>query len=214
MVYNTKQRVTAATLGLGILLGSYAFAPQAQADSETDYRLGAMISIPFSLKVTSFFDWQNIRLGLVGQVASVEETKRTFERDYHRVYLDGALQSTTLTGSHQVSSSGSDFVVGGQLEVYFTPFADKIEYGAAAGPVIGSREVQFAGLLGYNNKTGLFGDTGVMFPYSKVGLRMDRGGFTPYAAATTLSAFEEKKITLVRDVYTDTFNVTPVGLPN
>jgi hypothetical protein len=48
---------------------------------------------------------------------------------------------------------GSDFVVGGQLEVYFTPFAGKIEYGAAAGPIIGSREVQFAGLLGYNNKT-------------------------------------------------------------
>lgn len=59
-----------------------------------------MISIPFSLKVTSFFDWQNIRLGLVGQVASVEETKRTFERDYHRVYLVYcSLNIITLFGS-------------------------------------------------------------------------------------------------------------------
>jgi hypothetical protein len=220
MVYNAKQKVISASLGLGMIFGSYAFAPEARADYETEYRLGAMISLPFNIKGGNFFDWQNIRLGLVGQIAAVEETRRTFERDYDRTFdgtdpgNPGNLVSQTLTGTHQVSSSGRNFVVGGQLEIYFTPFADKIECGAAAGPIIGTREVQLAGLMGYNNKAGLFGDVGLMLPYSKVGLRIDARSYSPYAAATTLGAFEEEKIYLYNNVFNDTFTPVSPGIPN
>ena len=219
MTYNGKRSITATSIGLGLLLVSSAIPSHVQAVTETEYRLGAMASIPFGVNVVNFFAWKKIRLGLVGQIASVRGTEIIFERDYNKTFdgvgpeNPGQLTSQTLTGMHQLSTSKSNFAVGGQLELYFTPFADKIEYGELAGPIIGTREVQLAGLIGYNNLTGIFEDVGLMLPYSKIGFSIDAGIFSPYVAGTTLGAFGEKKIDLFQNVYNDNYTGRKNSVP-
>jgi hypothetical protein len=132
----------------------------AQASSSGEARVGAVLQIPFGLEGGGF-DIANLRLGVVCQLAEVEDDTATDDGD--RAY-------------------------GAELGAYVEPLGGWNISGEVLG-FYGTTDVQGAVGMGYDMADGIYANVKLMAPYSEIGVRF-LGPLEIYGGLRTLGDFD------------------------
>jgi len=178
--------------------------------ASNEFRVGAVLQIPFGGGGTSYFQLANIRVGVTSQYADVEDDEILIERHIINSYLDGRLRSQTVTNETVTIDEGNQ-VYGIEGNIFIQPFG-------AWNP-----SVEILGFYGNNNVQGAFGggydwfdgwflDSKVMFPYSEIGIRFI-APFEIYAGVKTFGAFDPEENITSNEIISSQYSTTPRPRP-
>jgi hypothetical protein len=175
-----------------------------------EFRVGAIIQIPFGGGGISYFQLSNIRVGVTGQYADVEDDEIMIERHVTNDYLDGRLRSQTVTDETVTTDEGNS-VYGIEGNIFVQPFG-------AWNPSVellgfyGNSNVQGAFGGGYDWNDGWFLDSKVMFPYSEIGIRFI-APFEIYAGGKTFGSFDPEGNSTSNEIVSSRYSTTPRPRP-
>jgi hypothetical protein len=178
--------------------------------ASNEFRVGAVLQIPFGGGGTSYFQIANIRVGITSQYADVEDDDILIERHITNNYLDGRLKSQTVT-NETVTIDEGDKVYGIEGNVFIQPFGSWNPSVEILG-FYGNNNVQGAFGGGYDWMDGWFLDSKVMFPYSEIGLRFI-APFEIYAGGKTFGSFDPEGNSTSKEIMSSQYSTTPVPKP-